>query len=528
MAQEQITPVKGMRDLSGKYVWTGKGDANDPSTWEPAQVGQEAIDRAINVAGGKQPAYQVAPEMKRQLGLTARAGIEGALAIPGMLADAPFRLANLAGANTPLPSQKQSELLTRLGLPEPQGAQERLVQDIAGGAAGTGALSKASKLGALAVNFPQARGMLEMFAQNPNAAVATGAAASGLGGAVRESGGGPVLQMAAGLAPGVRLPNKPSATSMRAPGREMELQTFNEGKALGYKVPPSRIEETYARDAVESMGGKAAIKQKFSIENQEVTNRIARQEAGLQKNQDLSESNLESARHDMAEPYRQAAALSTRAKAALEGMKQAKAEAKLQWQYYKRSQVPEAKEKAESLDAKEEAYTRVLEREAQKANNPELVKEIKAARVKIAKNYQVERALNLATGDVDARIIGREFDKTGSKAMTGGLRTVGKVAQAFGPFVGERSSIPTPGVSHLNPVLNLGLSAGGAGLGYTSHGLKGAFTGALAGAVPGVIWPLARKGARGLAGSPMLQRPLSEGQGIPIGALAEYLARQQY
>jgi hypothetical protein len=522
MAQEQITPVKGMRDLSGKYVWTGKGDANDPSTWEPAQVGQEAIDRALNVAGGKQSAYQSSPEMQRQLGLTARAGIEGTLAIPGMLADAPFRLANLAGANTPLPSQKQSELLTRLGLPEPQGAQERLVQDIAGGAAGTGALSKVSKLGALAVNSPQARGMLEMLARNPEAAMASGALASGVGGAVREMGGGPGAQMAAGLATGARMPSKPGAGSMRAPGREMELQTFKEGKALGYKVPPSRIEETIARDAIESMGGKAAIKQKFSIENQEVTNRIAKQEAGLQKNQDLSESNLESARYDMAEPYRQAAALSTRAKTALEGMNQSRAEAKLQWKYYKTSMLPDAKQQAEALDAKADAYSRVLEKEAQANNKPDLVKEIREARVKIAKNHQVERALNLATGDVDARIIGREFDKTGSKAMTGGLRTVGKVAQAFGPFMGERPSIPTPGVSHLDFLVSTGLGAGGGGLGYASHGLKGA----LMGAAPGLMWPLARKGARGLAGSPMLQRPLSEGQGIPIGALAEFIARQ--
>ena len=59
-------------------------------------------------------------ELGRQIGLTARGAVTGLTAIPAMVADAPVSIANALGANLPLPSQAQQQLMTRAGLPEPQ------------------------------------------------------------------------------------------------------------------------------------------------------------------------------------------------------------------------------------------------------------------------------------------------------------------------------------------------------------------------------------------------------------------------
>jgi hypothetical protein len=72
----------------------------------------------------------------RQLGLTARAGVMGLTAIPNMIGNA-FGLRS---------SQTISDALTKLGLPEPQNATERVVQDVAGGMAGAGSVAKGSEL----------------------------------------------------------------------------------------------------------------------------------------------------------------------------------------------------------------------------------------------------------------------------------------------------------------------------------------------------------------------------------------------
>src|SRR5574340_1010071 len=74
-------------------------------------------------------------QIKRQLMLTARAGVTGATAIPGMLADVPANLQNIVagtynkatGSNVPgwrRPSDEQQKLMTRMGLPEPETPME--------------------------------------------------------------------------------------------------------------------------------------------------------------------------------------------------------------------------------------------------------------------------------------------------------------------------------------------------------------------------------------------------------------------
>lgn len=103
------------------------------------------LDELEQMVGGGAPAATAAPaaaapapaapvkrtasqEMLRQLGLTARAGVTGFTGTTAMLADLPIALANLAGAKLPLPSEAQQQLMTRVGLPEPETGIEHAAQ----------------------------------------------------------------------------------------------------------------------------------------------------------------------------------------------------------------------------------------------------------------------------------------------------------------------------------------------------------------------------------------------------------------
>lgn len=136
-------------------------------------------------------------DLMRQLGLTARAGITGATSIPTMMADALTGLVNAGtGKQTMMPSSKGLQnLLDYIGLPKPQSAQERVVQDITSGLAGVaGPAAAAGRM------VPAAK---EFFTTNLPAQVGSAAGAAGLSGYAREEDAGPMGQLLASLAGGV-------------------------------------------------------------------------------------------------------------------------------------------------------------------------------------------------------------------------------------------------------------------------------------------------------------------------------------
>lgn len=136
-------------------------------------------------------------DLMRQLGLTARAGITGATSIPTMMADALTGLVNAGtGKQTMMPSSKGLQnLLDYIGLPKPQSAQERVVQDITSGLAGVaGPAAVAGRM------VPAAK---EFFTTNLPAQVGSAAGAAGLSGYAREEDAGPMGQLLASLAGGV-------------------------------------------------------------------------------------------------------------------------------------------------------------------------------------------------------------------------------------------------------------------------------------------------------------------------------------
>jgi hypothetical protein len=126
-----------------------------------------------------------AGDLLRQLGLTARAGITGAAAIPTMLAEP---IAALTGQ--PSQAGQLQKLLTQLGLPEPKTSQERVVQDITSAGASIAAPASLTRF------LPEAA--QRFFTQNLGTQAAAGGAGALASGSARESDVGPMGQMIAG------------------------------------------------------------------------------------------------------------------------------------------------------------------------------------------------------------------------------------------------------------------------------------------------------------------------------------------
>lgn len=112
-------------------------------------------------------------ELGRQLGLTARYGLEGGLMLPEVVGNA-------------------------VGLPRPENAQERVVGDVTRALAGVGGLNALGKLMAGAVS-PVARGIGSVLESAPGMQAASAVTGSAAGGSVREGGGGTGAQMGASL-----------------------------------------------------------------------------------------------------------------------------------------------------------------------------------------------------------------------------------------------------------------------------------------------------------------------------------------
>ena len=142
-------------------------------------------------------------EIGRQVGLTARGAISGLTAIPGMVADAPVIVANQFGANLPLPSEAQQQLMTRAGLPEPQNQMERAVQTGVGAMTGVGAeAALASAVGKNLGTQVLAPLTQQLGTQTAVAGVAAPVATVGSE-AISEKTSSPILGIAAGIASGV-------------------------------------------------------------------------------------------------------------------------------------------------------------------------------------------------------------------------------------------------------------------------------------------------------------------------------------
>jgi hypothetical protein len=251
-------------------------------------------------------------------------------------------------------------------------------------------------------------------------------------------------------------------------------ETLRNAREAGYVASPSALPGGGSfTNALESLGGKAATGQQAALRNQELTTSLARREAGLPENSAISVGALESRRNALAAPYREAAAIDPHVAADVKALSQARFDANANYRFYDAMPNPEILAKAKAFDAKATQLETFIEDAARNAGKPGLIDELRTARRNIAKTWDVERSLNVATGDVSAPTLGRMVDR--GKPLSGGLDVAGRFQQAFPKAMGEGASTPQPNVSALNPIAAAGLGLGG----YGTMGWPGALLAAL-------------------------------------------------
>ena len=216
--QEQIAQAKsaGYSDEDiAKHLSSMQDFA--PKVKQAQAAGYSASDIVSHLA---QPSAPAAPEkgfgeqlsdtikdVPRQIGLTARYGLEGLGNAVGVLSDPIGATINMAtGSNLKRAGQLATDIADSVGLPKPQTARERVVGDVATTmASGGGMMGGANRL-AQAAAGPVAQNALATLGQNAGMQTLSNAAAGGAGGYVRETGGDGAAQFAAALAAGVGAP----------------------------------------------------------------------------------------------------------------------------------------------------------------------------------------------------------------------------------------------------------------------------------------------------------------------------------
>ena len=165
---------------------------------------QEQASGAMATVFGDRPPLEATA---RQLGLTARAGLTGAAGIPSIVGDPLNQLLNMIAGREVFPpvSQSVQQLMSRAGLPEPETAQERVVQDVSSALSGVGTTAKLAQTLA-----PRAAAPLSENLGLQAAGALGGAGAAGLG---REEGAGALGQLGLGVLGGMVAPGAAGTTA---------------------------------------------------------------------------------------------------------------------------------------------------------------------------------------------------------------------------------------------------------------------------------------------------------------------------
>lgn len=158
----------------------------------------------------------------------------------------------------------------------------------------------------------------------------------------------------------------------------------------------------------------------------------------------------------------------------LEELKQARSDANAFYRHYDRSADPASLKAANEAMAKAHALEAEIEETVTRLGRSDLVDKLRDARQLIARTHDIERAMNLATGDISAQAIGRMLDK--GKAFTGELLAIAKFAQAFPRAARDIAGVPPAGVSGTDAAMaatlgGIGAAASGSATGLAAAGL---------------------------------------------------------
>lgn len=228
----------------------------------------------------------------------------------------------------------------------------------------------------------------------------------------------------------------------------------------GYVVPKSEVSPTFLSNRAEGLAGKAALKQDMTLTNQQVSNSLARKVIGLADDQPITTDAIKSYQNTVSQPYREVASLSKKAASNLEKLKQVRNDAQAQWNFYNRSADPSALKIAKQLDGEAAALESQIESIASSKGSPDLLTRLREARKLLAQSYDVKRALNPVSGDIDTKVLARMLDK--GKPLSDELKTIAEFGKTYPKFSGKGDMTPAPGVSKVEGMMMALLSGGGA------------------------------------------------------------------
>lgn len=260
---------------------------------------------------------------------------------------------------------------------------------------------------------------------------------------------------------------KAAAEQTRMLNNAIRDKTLADARLAGYVIPPSKINPSAINNVIESFAGKAATAQEAALRNQEITNALAKKAIGIPANAPFTVQAIEAVRKQAAAPYDDIARISKQAAKDLDALKQARFNKTAWYKFYDRQGDPDALKKAMAMEKQATTLETKLEKTAVAAGKPELVDAMREARKVYAKTYEVERALNLADGNISAPVLGRSLDK--GTQLTEELGTIAKFQQAFPAYAREGASIPPSGVNKLKVMT----SAAAAGVGGGTMGAPG-------------------------------------------------------
>lgn len=306
-------------------------------------------------------------------------------------------------------------------------------------------------------------------------------------------------------------------------------ETVRELTEAGYSVLPSVSGGSVVGRTMESIGGKAKTAQQASVKHQPVTDAIIKKTLGLADDAPITRETVRGARMEAIETgytpvrelpfmetddaYRRAiSSLTSRADNAAKDFGDVVTsdvkpltEGLLKVKGFSGDSAIDAvstfREKASDLYGAGNKTLATAYRKAAEAvedqieralpDGSDLLKNYRAARVKVAQTFDVEKAVREGHGVVDARVIGKLYAKAPER-MSGGMATVGRAAN----LMPESMTVPKAGWD--SPVTGVD----------SNLGLLG---GVVSGSPLPLAWPLARQGAR----QALLSKPGQRALGSP-------------
>lgn len=207
-------------------------------------------------------------DIPRQVGLTARYGLEGLGQIADIGAEPIRGLLNIGGERFKYSAaQLASKAADAVGLPSPQGANERVIGDAARMVAGAGGMAAGMGRAAVQAAPGVMQNVMKLLAANPGAQTA-GAAGAGLaGGSVREAGGGATEQfgaavlggLAGGLIPGAAMAAGSKVTQVLTPKAvqleraDQQISLILNRSGIDWSQVPERIKQGMRQEVSDAL-----------------------------------------------------------------------------------------------------------------------------------------------------------------------------------------------------------------------------------------------------------------------------------